>query len=123
MFTFTTRPGYVPSSYSGPGAPEWANQAGGPSSLPIIGWTCQNSTGPAFLPYDTTHIGRIPDWEANGIPATGGQYDMNQTVGSMAPNVLNQGPIGDSLFDGWEGQPPNPNAPNTDVSGTIDLEW
>lgn len=115
----TTHPGYVPPDMAGRNAPMWATQTGGPSSLPIIGWTCQNSTGPAFHPYSTVGIGTTPDWTNDVNPIGAGSYDMNQTWGAMAPNPLNRGPIGDGFFQGMDGQPPNPNHLPQDVGGSI----
>lgn len=108
----TTVSGYVPPSYVQQGT----------GALPTIGWTAQAPDRPVFPPY--TPSGRIPDWNADGIPSAGGSYDMTIAVGgAFAPNRLNRAPIGGSTFDGWDGVPPNPNAPTTDVGGTIDLEW
>jgi hypothetical protein len=114
--------GAVPASYTGHTGGPGNAQLGGPSSLPIIGWTAQNSTGPAFhTPYVPDHMGSVPDWndDPNGIGA--GAYDWNPSVGSMAPNPLGRAPIGGGLLQ-YDDRP-NPNAPTTDVSGSGDLEW
>ena len=120
--------GYVPPAlgYPGPSAPEWANQPGGPGNVATIGWTAQNGSGSAFPPYSTENIGGVPDWTSDANPAGAGAYDQTQVVayGDEA-NTLNQAPIGnnDGDFFQYLGVPPNPNAPNTDVSGSVTLEW
>lgn len=115
-------PGAVPPSYAGHSDGPSNQQVGGPSSLPIIGWTTQNATGPAFhTPYVPDHMGSVPDWNQDPSSTAAGTYDMNQAVGSMAPNPLNRAGIGGGLLQ-YEDRP-NPNAPVTDVSGSGDLEW
>lgn len=122
MILRAEQPGYVPQTYQGnPGVGPSNQQMGGPTNQPIIGWTCQNSTGPAFVePYTAEDMGRIPDWTGDPNSIGAGRYDQNEVLGgAFAPDRLNVGPIGDSVFGGWEGEPPNPNAPTTDVSGQM----
>jgi hypothetical protein len=107
----TTTPGFIPHSYE--------HLGGG--NVATIGWTAQSPQGPVFPPYSTEHIGRIPDWNADGIPSAGGNYDMTQVVAYGDYNPLNRAPIGDAVMQ--YDDTPNPNAPTTDVSGQIDLEW
>lgn len=120
--------GWVPkgSGWDGPSAPEWASQIGGPSNVPVTGWTVQNAAGsPAFGPYSTEGIGRIPDWTGNSGALQGGApYDMTPVVDYGDFNPLNVGPIGDSVMQGWDGVPSNPNAPvMADGSLQQDLEY
>lgn len=118
------QPGYVPPGYRGPDAigPTW-NQTGGPANLPTPGWTAQSGVGSPFPHYDTTNIGRIPDWEMDPNPVGAGNYDANPVVGgAFAFSRDNRAPIGDGLMQ-WDDQNLNPNAPTTDVSGQIDLEY
>lgn len=116
--------GYVPPGTGyGPSAPEWATQAGGPANLPKVGWTAQNSTGSPFGPYDDSEIGGIPDWTSDANSAGGGRWDQTSPIAYGDYNPLNQAPLGDAIFDGYMGVETNPNAPTTDVSGSVDLEW
>jgi hypothetical protein len=115
--TYAGQPGYVPATYSGPNAPQWASQAGGPGIKPTIGWTCQNSTESPFQPF-VEPAGHIPDWtgDTNGIAA--GAYDMNQAVAYGDYNPLNVAPLGEGVLQ-FDDTQTNPNAPTTDVSGQI----
>lgn len=111
--TFTTKPGYVPPNYAGP-------HVGG-GSLPIVGWTAQNSTGPAFHPYDP-NVGTTPDWNNDPNPIGAGSYDMTPLVSggwafdrnSVAPRGADSGGIIPN---------PDPNFLPQDQGGTGDLEW
>lgn len=71
------------------------------------------------------HMGGIPDWTSDANSAAGGRWDQTQVVAYGDSNPLNRAPIGtnDGDFFQYMGVPPNPNAPVTDVSGTIGLEW
>lgn len=123
MIARAGQPGYVPLSYQGqPGAGPSNQQMGGPSNLPIIGWTAQNATGPAFRPYEAEHIGHIPDWTGDPNPVGAGQYDMNEVRSGEPINPLNRAPIGGAVLE-YPGET-NPNAPTTDVGGTVNpLEY
>lgn len=119
--------GYIPPGLgrSAPG-PQWASQPGGPENTPIIGWTAQQSSGPAFIePYVATGMGEIPDWTSDANSAGAGTYDQTPVVAYGDYNPLNRAPIGDNDGDffGAMGVPPDPNAPTTDVNGSTDLEW
>lgn len=118
---------YVPPGMGyGPDAPEWATQPGGPANLPIVGWTCQNSTGSPFAPWSAQDMGTVPDWTSDPNPAAAGSYDMNVTVTPEAPNTLNRGPIGAPFFDAPGADAPlNPNTSSQFSQGHIggDLEW
>lgn len=112
MRSFTTAPGYVPLSY----------QRLGGGNVPVIGWTCQNGNGSSpFPPYDPD-VGHIPDWNADGIPNTGGSYDMTFPVAYGDYNPLNRAPLGDGLLQ-YDDTPTDPNFLPQDQGGTIDLEW
>lgn len=121
------QPGYVPPNYTGPASvgPSW-NQTGGPANLPKIGWTCQNGGGSsAFVeePWTAVDMGHIPIWDTDPNPAAAGAYDMNPvTTGAFAYDRNNRAPIGDGLLQ-YDDTPTNPNAPTTDVSGSVDLEY
>jgi hypothetical protein len=123
MRTFTTKPGYVPPSYQGDAIGPTYTQLGN-GALPRIGWTCQKDAGtPVFAPYDGSHIGRIPDWTSDANAIGAGSDDMNEVfTGAFPPNRLGVAPVGDGLLQ-FDDQRTNPNAPTTDVSGTIDLEY
>ena len=91
---------------------------------PIPGWTVQNTLGSPtpFRSYNPTK--HSIEWTDNGNPVGSGTWDMNEVPGSMyARNDLNRAPIGESPFDGAMGEPPNPTAPTTDVTGTYVLEY
>jgi hypothetical protein len=105
-----TSPTYVPQSYEGnPGQGPSNQQAGGPSNLPIRGWTAQNTTGPAFIePYDATDMGHIPDWTGDPNSIAAGQYDMNPVVAADFVDPLNVAPIGDGLLQ-FDDTQTNPN--------------
>lgn len=109
----TTVPGYVPQSYE---------KLGG-GNVPTIGWTAQGpATAPVFPPYSSEDIGRVPDWNADGIPNTGGNYDMTFPVAYGDYNPLNRAPIGDGLLQ-YDDTQTDPNFLPQDQGGTIDLEW
>jgi hypothetical protein len=114
------QPGYVPPNYAGPvSVGPSRQQTGGPSNLPKIGWTAQNSNGsPAFVePYTADHMGQVPVWN------TDGSYDTGPVVtGSFAPNPLGRAPIGDGLLQ-YDDTPTNPNRPPNDVGGTGELDY
>jgi hypothetical protein len=117
------QPGYVPPGYRGPDAigPTW-NQTGG-GNQPTPGWTAQNGKGSPFPPYDGSKIGHIPNWEVDRTPGGAGDYDQNEVfTGSFPPNRLGRAPIGDGLLQ-YDDTPTNPNAPTTDVGGSVDLEY
>lgn len=113
-------PGYVPPNMGyGADAPEWSTLPGGPTHLPVIGWTAQNAGNtPAFYPTTAEDTGMVPDWTSDPNPAAAGSYDMNVTVSPYPPNSLNRAPIGlnDGDFFQYMGVPGNPNAPTTDDS-------
>lgn len=113
----------VPPSYEGnPGIGPSNQQAGGPSNLPIVGWTCQNSTGPAFVePYTAEGMGHIPDWDGEGNPVAGGAYDQNPVVSYGDYNPLNQAPLGGAVLE--YSAEDDPSFFPEDQGGTIDLEW
>jgi hypothetical protein len=93
-------------------------------NLPIVGWTAQNATGPAFAsPPPPTGTGI--DWTADVNPIGAGPYDMNQVVQTWPVNPLNQAPIGDNeLFAGYPGNDQDPNFLPQDQGGTLDpLEY
>jgi hypothetical protein len=104
---------------SAPGAVPWSYERLGGGNVAKIGWTAQSGTGSPFPPYTAEYTGRVPDWEDDGNSVAAGRYDQNQAWGPDH-NPLNRAPIGGEWIPNDE---PNPNAPTTDVSGTIDLEW
>jgi len=120
--TFPGQPGYIPPTYAGASAGPCYTEIGA-GNPPIIGWTVQNSNGLSpFRAYAPS--GHTPDWTDDGNPIGSGMYDMNPVMTAFPPNPLNVGPIGDTIFGGLDGEPTNPNAPNTDVSGgNGDLEY
>jgi hypothetical protein len=124
QIAMTQNPGYVPPGYNaGPPAPLWAAQTGGPSSLPIIGWTAQKDYGTSpFRPYDTSHIGRIPDWTSDANSSAAGRFDQNQAVGSFAFDPAGRAAVGEGLLQ-FDDTPVNPNRPPNDISGSIELEY
>lgn len=94
-----SQPGYVPPSYEGnPGVGPSNQQVGGPSNLPIVGWTCQNSKGPAFEPYTAEGMGHTPNWTSDANAIGAGAFDQNQVVAMGDHNPLNVAPIGDGLL-------------------------
>ena len=109
----------VPQSYQGnPQNGPSNQQVGGPSNLPIIGWTAQNSEGNAFHePYDATDMGRIPDWAGDANPIGAGTYDMNEVVAYGDYNPLNRAPLGDGLlqYDDYQ----YPDFTGYDVGGSV----
>lgn len=113
-------PGHIPLSAGyGANAPQWATQPGGPTHLPVIGWTAQNAGNrPAFYPYDAEGIGTVPDWTADPNPAAAGSYDMNVVVSPYPPNSLNRAPIGlnDGDFFQYMGVAPDPDFSGYDDS-------
>jgi hypothetical protein len=114
-----TVPGVVPQSYQGAVEAGPSNQqVGGPSNLPIIGWTAQaNSNEPVFQPYSADHMGRIPDWTGDPNPIGAGAYDMNEVLTGLPVDPLNRAPLGDAVmqFD----DTPNPNTVPQDDGGQI----
>lgn len=118
MIARAGEPGYVPQSYQGnPQAGPSNQQLGGPGNLPIIGWTAQNATGPAFRePYTADGMGHIPDWTGDPNSIAAGRYDMNEVWTGEPVNPLNRAPIGGAVLE-YPGET-NPNAPTTDVGGT-----
>jgi hypothetical protein len=134
---------YVPpGTGSGPpSAPEWANQVGGPSNVPIVGWTAQNSrAGTAFVAqpgqWMATDMGTVPDWTSDPNPAAAGSYDMTSppvyndfqradTLQGAVPDA-GGGPIGGPFFDAPGAQlPDDPNTSSQFSQGHIgqSLEW
>ena len=122
---------YVPpGTGNSQNAPEWASQPGGPSNMPVIGWTAQNSTGGAFVEqpgeWTAKDMGRIPDWTGDNNALAAGQYDMNQVRSDGDYNPLNRAPIGAPFYDSPGADLPN--NPNTSSkfsqgSGGGDLDW
>lgn len=113
--------GWVPESYQGnPQQGPSNQQTGGPGSLPIIGWTCQNNSGPAFHPYNP-NVGHIPDWDQEGNPIAAGAYDQNEAVAAFGYDRENRAPIGGAVLEYSNDE--DPNFFPEDQGGTIDLEW
>jgi hypothetical protein len=108
---------------SAPGAVPWSYERLGGGNVARIGWTAQNGAQTTVFPPYNPDVGTTPDWTGDPNAIGAGAYDMNQVMTGQPVDRLNRGPIGDAVFDGMMGVPPNPNAPDTDVSGTIDLEW
>lgn len=116
------RPGAVPPNYAGAGVGSGGTWSG-PFSLPIVGWTCQNSTGAAFHPYNP-NVGTTPDWTNYPGSLGAGQYDMNPVVGFGPVNSLNRAPAGPGDCEPWgPSVPPDPNHLPQDVDGGGDSEW
>jgi len=128
MIIRASEPGYVPPSYEGnPQQGPSNQQVGGPSNLPIIGWTAQNATGPAFVePYTADDMGHTPDWtgdEGNSIAA--GRYDQNEaSCGAFGFDRANVAPIGDGLLQYDDESNTNPNSVPMDNGSLVeDSEW
>jgi hypothetical protein len=101
----TTAPGFVPHCYIRPGG----------GNLPIIGWTAQKNTGPAFGPYDP-NTGHIPDWTGDPNSISAGRWDQTPLWSGWPVNPLNRAPIGVSPHQGTEYEPQRP---TTDVGGSL----
>lgn len=96
----------------------------GTGSLPRIGWTVQNSPNvPVFREFVASGV--IPDWSGDGSSTGGGRYDQTPAVAYGDYNPLNRAPLGDSVLDGMDGEPDDPNKPTEDVGGSTgdSLEW
>ena len=111
-------------------APQWATQPGGPSNMPVIGWTAQNGTGTAFVEqpgaWTAEEMGRIPDWTSDTNALAAGQYDMTPIRSDGDYNPLNRAPLGEPFYDSPGADlPDNPNTSSQYSAGTLGgfLEW
>ena len=132
---------YVPpGTGNGPQQPMWADQSGGPSNLPVVGWTAQKNVGQPFVEQPGTwtavDMGTVPDWTSDPNPAAAGSYDMTSppvyndfqradTLQGATPNA-GDGPIGSPFYDAPGAQlPDNPNTEARYSQGASgqNLEW